>query len=344
MYRTCLFCRGDLGANVAIETLPIGRRLAFDRAEGRLWVVCRGCERWNLTPFDERWEAIEACEKAYRDTPRRFATDNIGLARLPDGLELVRIGQPLRPEFAAWRYGDQFGRRHRRNLVLGAAVTVGGVGLFIAPWLTGVSVLGSAFGVVSYAHTLSAARKTAAVIDGPDQQPIPLISAQLGSAQLSTGPESDHPVLRVPHRTGRLIPRDSTRDFHRLEGESAIKAVGKILPAINAAGGGRRVVAAAANLLDDLRDPTTHFAALARRVGKAKYSVQRALSQQPKELRLALEMAAHEQAERAWLAGELLDLEAAWRDADALAKVADSLAVPDAVEGQLKELKERKKR
>jgi len=41
----------------------------------------------------------------------RASTDNIGIARHPEGLELVRIGKPLRPEFAAWRYGDQFGRR-----------------------------------------------------------------------------------------------------------------------------------------------------------------------------------------------------------------------------------------
>lgn len=344
MYRTCLFCRGDLGANLAIEALPIGRRLAFDQSEGRLWVVCRRCERWNLTPFDERWEAIEACEKAYRDTPRRFATDNIGLARLADGLELVRVGAPLRPEFAAWRYGDQFGRRHRRNLILGAAFTVGGVGLIIAPWLTGLSLVGSAYSVVSNAMIFRSVRKTAATIAGPDQRPIPLVLAQIGAAQLSTVPESGHPLLLVPHRTGKLIPRASTRDFHRLEGESAIKAAGQMLPTVNASGGSRRVVAGAARLVDDLPDPATHFASLAGLAAKAKYSGQRELGQQPKELRLALEMAAHERAEQGWLAGELLDLEAAWRDADALAKIADSLAVPDAVEGQLRDLKKREKR
>ncbi|HEY7569129.1 MAG TPA: hypothetical protein VH762_16225, partial [Gemmatimonadaceae bacterium] len=110
MYATCLFCNKPLGNNEALETFPVGRRLAFDAAKGRLWVVCRQCERWNLTPLDERWEAIEQAEKLYRDTRRRVATDNIGLANLRDGTTLVRIGQPQRPEFAAWRYGDQFGR------------------------------------------------------------------------------------------------------------------------------------------------------------------------------------------------------------------------------------------
>src|SRR5689334_52317 len=47
VYATCLFCKQPLGTNDAIETFPIGRRLAFDAARGRLWVVCPKCERWN---------------------------------------------------------------------------------------------------------------------------------------------------------------------------------------------------------------------------------------------------------------------------------------------------------
>ena len=115
MYSTCLFCHATLGANEAVEHFPVGRRLAFDAAKGRLWVVCRKCERWNLTPVEERWEAIEECERSFRDTKLRVSTDQIGMSRLGEGLELVRIGKPLRPEFAAWRYGDQFGRRQRRT-------------------------------------------------------------------------------------------------------------------------------------------------------------------------------------------------------------------------------------
>src|SRR6478672_1588159 len=86
VYATCLFCNGDLGRNEAIETFPVGRRLAFDAAKGRLWVVCRKCERWNLTPIEERWEAIEDCERQFRGTKLRVSTDEIGLARLKEGL------------------------------------------------------------------------------------------------------------------------------------------------------------------------------------------------------------------------------------------------------------------
>ena len=136
MYSTCLFCKRNLGANEAIEQFPIGRRLAFDGAKGRLWVVCRKCERWNLTPLEERWEAIEECERSFRETKLRVSTDEIGLARLGEGLELVRIGKPLRPEFAAWRYGDQFGRRRRKNIILCSVGFAGAVTIpFVGPAL-----------------------------------------------------------------------------------------------------------------------------------------------------------------------------------------------------------------
>ncbi len=65
----------------------------------------------------------------------RASTDNIGLARLHEGLELVRIGRPQRPEFAAWRYGDQFGRRRKRAILYGVGgAIVGGAILFGGAW------------------------------------------------------------------------------------------------------------------------------------------------------------------------------------------------------------------
>ena len=109
----------------------MGSRLAFDAARGRLWVVCRGCDRWNLSPLEERWEAIEAMERRFRDSRLRVSTDNVGLARLKESVDLIRIGEPQRPEMAAWRYGDQFGRRRKRQIlitgtVVGSAVAVVG--------------------------------------------------------------------------------------------------------------------------------------------------------------------------------------------------------------------------
>src|SRR5688500_16849763 len=152
MYSTCLFCNSDLGSNEALADFPVGRRLAFDAGKGRLWVVCRKCERWNLSPLEERWEAIERAEQLYRDTRRRVATPEIGLARLADGTELVRIGAPLRPEFAAWRYGDQFGRRRTRQMLIAGAglATLGG--LIAGGAALGVSLGGFAWGMTQLAR------------------------------------------------------------------------------------------------------------------------------------------------------------------------------------------------
>src|SRR5215208_5667543 len=80
VYTTCLFCTRPLGTNEVLERFPVGRRVAFDAATGRLWVVCPHCERWNLTPMEERWEAIEQAERRYRTTRLRISTENIGLA------------------------------------------------------------------------------------------------------------------------------------------------------------------------------------------------------------------------------------------------------------------------
>ena len=58
-----------------------------------------------------------------------------------------------------------------------------------------------------------------------------------------------------------------------------------------------------------------------------------------KPRRLALEMLVHEDSERRWLAGELLDLEHEWRKADAIAEIADGLLRDPAVEAELTRLK-----
>src|SRR5688500_160257 len=110
MYAACLFCHGPLGHNETFATFPVGTRLAYDPARGRLWVVCRTCARWNLTPLEERWEAIEEAERRHRDTRLKVGTGEISLARLREGTDLVRIGGPTKTELAVWRYGDTFRR------------------------------------------------------------------------------------------------------------------------------------------------------------------------------------------------------------------------------------------
>ena len=84
-----------------------------------------------------RWESIEECERLFRDTRMRYATDSIGLAREREGTTLVRIGDPQRPEIAAWRYGDQFRQRRLKYTAIAAATAVG---------VGGIAILGPALG------------------------------------------------------------------------------------------------------------------------------------------------------------------------------------------------------
>ncbi|MGH7593263.1 MAG: hypothetical protein ACRELE_05365, partial [Gemmatimonadales bacterium] len=168
MYSTCLYCTGNLGSNDVLETLPIGRRVAFDAAQGRLWVVCRRCEKWNLVPFDTRLETIDACERYFSEARLRFSTDNIGIARVQEGMELVRIGPAERPEFAAWRYGDQFGRRRKRMAVqFVAASAVAGALVVSRHLLLPIASGGFGLQVVNWAHILY--RRRRAVVRVPER-------------------------------------------------------------------------------------------------------------------------------------------------------------------------------
>jgi hypothetical protein len=54
--------------------------------------------------------------------------------------------------------------------------------------------------------------------------------------------------------------------------------------------------------------------------------------------RLAFEMALHEEAERRAMEGELAELEAAWREAEEIAAIADNLLIPAGVERKLEDI------
>jgi hypothetical protein len=52
-------------------------------------------------------------------------------------------------------------------------------------------------------------------------------------------------------------------------------------------------------------------------------------------------MTLHEDDERRAMEGELAELEARWREADAIAKIADSLTLPPEIERELEEIRQR---
>ncbi len=351
MYARCLFCQGDLGRNEAIEAFPVGRRLAYDAARGRLWVVCRRCERWNLTPLEERWEAIEAAERLYRDTRRRVSTENVGLARVADGTELVRIGQPLRPEFAAWRYGDQFGRRQRRQI----ATSVGFVGALgaavVAGPVLGLVSFGTVWPLLNSVNVLFNARRAKQVLSVPVSPGRTLRVAAAHAAPRLVPFGEARWRLEVPGvlpddpTTDRWFTGDQPTRSVILEGEDALRAAATLLPRINQAGGSARAVREAVALLDETPDPAALFARAAdgerRRFYERSWQLGEdgVVSRFPTAVRLALEMAAHEERERRALEGELAELERAWREAEEIAGIADALLVPARVTDRLGRLR-----
>ena len=342
MYTTCLWCSGSLGRNDVIESFPVGRRLAFDSAKGRLWVVCRACERWNLTPVEERWEAMEACERIFRETRARASTGEIGLAKVREGLELVRIGAPLLPEFASWRYGDQFGRRFRRTMLIGAgAVAVAG-GMAYGQIALGVGSFGlfNLWSPIMQAYQRKRRVTTLTVPNAPSV-PVTLYTAGLVRARVS-GASLELAVPKHSDLISRHINDESSRVFHDrerrrhglapsgkldpsefvfLEGDNARAALGTLMPTINREGGSKGTVADSVKLIEKM----DVGASRAERLLQERLSPNAPLGMLDKARRLALEMALHESDERRWLEGELADLAQRWKDAEALATIVDGL-------------------
>jgi len=346
MYSTCLFCHGELGSNEVVEHFPIGRRLAFDNSKGRLWVVCRKCERWNLTPIEERWEAIEECEKLFESARLRVATDNIGLARLREGLELVRVGSALRPEFAAWRYGDQFGKRRTRNILLTGAgiVVVGGV---VIGGITSGMIAGGGWGMyqgVKGLYDLVDNRRTRLRVALPGSgEIVTLRKRHLEHSEL-TRDDKDW-TLRLSYApTGGMIK--SAYKMVDLRGSDALRIAGQLLPKINSSGGTKAQVQEAVQLVGQYPDTERLFKSQAR-AAPTRWAVQgkssglAAIGRLPLYVRLALEMASHEQQERQALEGELAVLQEAWRQAEEVAKIADDMFLPAGTEEKLDELKKK---
>jgi hypothetical protein len=356
VYSTCLFCNESLGSNESVEAFPVGRRLAFDQAKGRLWVVCPKCERWNLTPLEERWEAIEQSEKLYRDTRRRVATDQVGLARLRDGTTLVRIGEPLRPEFAAWRYGDQFGRRRRKQILIAA----GGIAA-VGAVFTGVAAAGVGIGGFAWMFAKSG---TSIVRGNPETIVAKIRTGKAGLVHVRRRHLGETSLYRGADGQMALHLRfkNGSENF---EGREAERIASIILPKVNRYGGSQKAVAnavaeieavgSAEGYIDRLTTMSSEYTRPARPPSSSDIPLPRFMRRPlylsgwnrggwglfglPGPHRLAFEMALHEEAERRAMQGELEELERAWREAEEIAGISDNLFMPDSVTAAFDKLK-----
>lgn len=347
VYSTCLYCTRNLGVNDVLETLPIGRRVVFDPEQGRLWVVCRSCAKWNLVPFDTRLETIDACERIFSDTRTRFSTDHIGLARLREGLDLVRIGAPQRPEFASWRYGAQYRRRRRHTLAAAGAGALAGAVLLIGARFSGIvasSLIGGMWQLPRTGWHLVRDRRRRVTVRLPDAAgATTLKTAQLESAHidLSDG-EMQVRFLRPRERRG-------TGETASVTGEEARLVTRRIVAALNdTVGSAAHLSDAITRLESNAMEPWLRAAAaraMSCKPGAKSWMAKerwhgfgdQALRLAPLEPadRLAVEMWLSEEDEAKALAGELALLERQWREAEELARIADALAVSDEVNQRL---------
>jgi hypothetical protein len=332
MYKSCIFCSAHLGRNHAVEHFPVGSRLAFDAWKGRLWAICPACARWNLSPIEERWEAVEAAEKLFRDSRLRVQSENVGLARLPDGTSLVRVGAAMPGELAAWRYGTQLLRRRKRYFVVGGIGAAAG----LAAW-GGLQAMGVGFFGIYMSIQVVQRRWNQRVIlrvaaeDDPARRGIVLRRWHLPGMRLA-GVRSGSDLLveiRDAHRRQPGSRRDGVNprsdDIAVVSGEAARAVLSRAMVHVNRKGASRDLLREANHILADagsadvlLRDTAIGGAALGDKAGASHNRLMGPGA-------LAFEMALNEEAERRALEGELAALEAAWKEAEEIAAIADAL-------------------
>ena len=338
----CLFCRSHLGQNDLVEHCTAGRRLAFDSQKGRLWIVCPECGGWNLAPLDERWEAIEECERLFSKTAVRVCTENVGLAVVYGSLDLIRIGEPFRQELAIWRYADELRCRRRRAILkvgahaadqYGWMIGAGGlVGAGVALLVGAPAAIG--FGMVAGAGTEELWREI-----GPERIE-KLLGRIIAKVRVNT---LDFSFVRTGH-----IPDVRLSEFDqdwRVElphsvgwegytGEQAVHVMGLVLPVANGFGASQSQVVDAVRELEKVGDARAYFDSVAKRIRKSDLR-KKGIGQYPMPVRLALEMAAHEETERQALQGRLKWLERRWRQAEEIAEIADNLFTMPAIETRI---------
>lgn len=333
MYSHCIFCKSALGANERIEHFPTGKKLAFDSARGRLWVICPACSRWNLSPLEERWEAVDECERLFESTPTRTSTENIGLARVPPGLTLVRIGRPMRPEFAAWRYGELFLKRRKRAVVATSASLAVIGGYMVAGPMAGLVWGGGAHVVWQLPNILNLWRSTRPItrIHQPDKAPLVIRRSEVDRSVLSANENAE---FTVTMKVGKAE--------HHFAGPEAERLSALILPYINRNGASRSAVDRAVKDIDRVGGPEALLHDLARQMSeRARWSDHKNVAGLPLHERLALEMALHEEQERRALEGELAELEAQWKEAEAIASISDDLLLSKRITNYIERLKTR---
>ena len=310
----CPFCNRNVGANALLPELPVGKRLAFDPADARLWTICHSCGCWSLAPLDdaERHAAVARLEQFYAATSSRTASGGIGIADV-HGTSLVRIGEATFSQFAAWRYGRRLSRRRLTSAVLLALWGATALSLYtpagdrVLSTTIGYSLILALLGGISWwtayrplVRTRAADNRRAVV------RPVHL----------------RHATIVVDSRGWRLLLKHS-RGVSALEGRDAVRGLAAVFPHIHRFGAGAADTAAAIETVEAAGGPEALLAEwlTPETLGPGPHK----LWSLPKPFSLALEMAAHEETERLALKGDIAAMSLDWRQADETARLADRL-------------------
>jgi hypothetical protein len=335
MYRHCIHCSAGLGANESLEAFPVGRTLAFDAERGRLWAVCASCGRWNLAPIEERWEAVEDAERSFADAPKRASTGTLAMAKLRDGTKLVRVGDAPPAEVAVRRYGGLFSRRRLSFHLAGGGLVVAN----LANWANLASIAAGPPLLVAAGVMVAAGawkRKTSWSV-----------AHRVGADESRDGQAR---AIRLRHMKAAFVAREDDGAL-RVElpgapgatkgsplvvrGDAATRLLTRTLPYVNQRGGSTDDVRAAAESIRHAGGAEAHLRDWLRARRRISTDVPAwslwetvGLWEKPRPPvdTMMLEMALHEEQERRAMEGELRVLEAAWREAEEIAGIADRLA------------------
>lgn len=311
----CIFCRASLGRNTILAEHPLGARLAFDTENARLWIVCPRCARWNLAALDqpERRDAVAKLDQFYSATPSHHAEKGIGIAEVGRAT-LIRVGGATWPQFAAWRYGRRLRRRRYGWFVFIAVLTLVNIFNFSSSGdaflETNLGLFG-AYALIAFALWYIGWRTRWYVPLGRGTR-APTSGLQIDRAEISVR-EAGWSLL-VAHRNGASS----------LRGPDAVRALALLMPLHNGKGATDADIADAIYLIERAGGPENFFHARLNPawLGQGNHPI----TSLPLPLRLALEIAAHEETERRILRGELAALTLDWRQAAQTATVAEELA------------------
>lgn len=339
MYTACFVCDREFRRNTLIAHCPLGSRIAFEPATGRLWVVCHRCGQWCLVPLEQRWEAIEECEARFRDAPARVTTGHVGVAELT-GLTLVRIGEALRDEIANWRYGPRIRRRRKRRVIAYSIVVAMMAALFITLAVIGGDAYLSFFlaaAFVGYAVQLR---------DRPAFQRIGRIT--LGKKKRTLRRWDMQAISLESDKSGKYFDVHVHRgeESFVFKGTKAIELLAAVLPRLNCDGAEehdvrsatREVDAAESALATDRpeRSPQRVWQRIVARSGDS-----RPLSHLSRETLLALEMAVLEEQEQRVMADEAALLAPTAASEAEIGKIADDLLMPAEIPERVERLRSR---